>query len=164
MKSSSIGKRSACHCSECPPDSFFEVFQLIDQVAKKLRSIHSQTIKEANLTPTQYYVFTLLSEKDGRPLKELAAMCRCTPATITGIVDTLEKKDLVKRQPNPTDRRSLLAMLTQKGKAFRRSTPTTTKVFENCCTGLNPNEFRQLSRLLKKFDLSLRNCATERTN
>ncbi|MCP4606220.1 MAG: MarR family transcriptional regulator [Proteobacteria bacterium] len=140
---------------ECQSGSIGEIFQLIDLVAKKLKQVQRQTIKETNLTPTQYFILTLLWEKDERPFKELASACYCSRATITGIIDTLEKNGMVTRVPNPGDRRSLLAKLTENGRALRRSTPTLDGVFATCCAGLEPDEFRQLDELLKKLDASL---------
>ena len=132
-----------------------EIFQLIGLVEKKLKQFQRETIREANLTPPQYFILTLLWEKDGRPFKELASACHCSRATITGIADTLEKKELVTRAANPGDRRSLLVKLTEKGKSLKNSTPTLDKIFGNCCVGLEPDEARQLSQLLKKLNDSL---------
>ena len=140
---------------EYQPDSMPEIFQLIERVEKKLTRIQRETIKETGLTPPQYVVMTLLWEQDGRPFKELAAAVQCTRATMTGIVDTLEKKNLVARAPNPDDRRSLLVTLTPQGASLQRSTPTLDRIFHSCCAGLAPAEARQLSLLLKKLAASL---------
>jgi DNA-binding MarR family transcriptional regulator len=140
---------------EYQPGSMPEIFQLIDVVSKKLTQIQRETIQEANLTPPQYFVLTLLWAGDGRPLKELAAASHCSRATMTGIVDTLESKELVVRQPNPDDRRSLLVKLTASGQSLRESTPTVDRIFRGCCTGLEPAEAHELSRLLKKLNDTL---------
>ena len=132
-----------------------EIFQLIELVEKKLKQIQRETIKATQLTPPQYVVLTLLWEKDGRPFKELAAATHCSRATMTGIIDTLEKKELVTREPNPADRRSLLVRLTVQGQSLQYSTPSLDRIFRSCCVGLRPDEARQLSRLLKKLDDSL---------
>lgn len=114
-----------------------------------------ETIKETDLTPPQYVVMTLLWEKDGRTFKELAAGVQCTPPTMTGIIDTLEKKELVRRTPNPDDRRSLLVKLTEAGGALQKITPSLDRIFHSCCVGLKPEESRQLAQLLRKLDESL---------
>lgn len=137
--------------------SLTEVFELIDLTAKNLRRIQRQTVSEAGLTPPQYYVLHLLWERDQRPFKDLADACVCSRATITGIVDTLERKGLVVRKPNPADRRSLLATLTSAGRSLQHNTPSLEKVFANCCAGLAPHEFQQLGILLNKLNDSL-NC------
>jgi DNA-binding MarR family transcriptional regulator len=74
---------------------------------------------------------------------------------MTGIVDTLEGKGLVRREPNPYDRRSLLARLTPEGQAMQKSTPSLEGIFACCCDGLNADEARELSRLLRRLVDSL---------
>ncbi len=137
------------------PGSMPEVFQLIERIEKKLKQMERQTTRAADLTPPQYVVLRLLWEKDRRAFKELAAASYCTPATTTGIVDTLERKGLVTRQPNLDDRRSLLVALTEKGKSLQSSTSSIEMVFDDCCTSLEPNEIRQLCDLLKKLEDAL---------
>jgi len=137
------------------PGSMPEVFQLIELAGKKLKQMQRETIREADLTPPQYFILTLLWEEDGRPLKELAVAAHSSRATMTGIVDTLEGKGLVSREPNPDDRRSLLVKLTEKGEALQKSTPTLDRIFGSCCVGLEMDEIQQLSRLLKKLSDAL---------
>lgn len=135
--------------------SVAEVFQLVDTLAKKLRRYQRQTINEADLTPTQYSVLNLLWEKDGRQLVELAGACCCSPSTITGIVDTLENKGLVRRVSHPEDRRSLLVVLTDQGKELKGATPGLEKIFNGCCGGVPQSDLQQLAELLRRLDEAL---------
>ena len=129
-----------------------EVFQLIEGLQKRLAKFQGYTLKEAGLTPPQYYIMSLLSEKDGRPFKELAEVLTCTRATITGIVDTLENKGLVARHPHPDDRRSMLVKLTGRGRDLLQSTPGLEKTFGGCCCEvLSPREMLELHLLLRKL-------------
>ena len=48
---------------------------------------------------------------------ELARLWQVTPAVITGIIDRLEKRELVRREPDPNDRRRLRLALTETGLA-----------------------------------------------
>jgi DNA-binding MarR family transcriptional regulator len=137
------------------PRSISEIFELISLVEKKLKRIQRHTIQEANLTPSQYFVLSLLWEHDERPLNELATIFCASRPTITSIVDTLENKALVSRIPNPADRRSLLVKLTIDGKALQDSTPTLDHIFRGCCTGLTQDDFRLLGQLLHKLNHSL---------
>lgn len=132
-----------------------DVFTLLDQVARKLREIQRLTVSEVNLTPPQFHTLRLLWEQNGQPFKDLAVSNGCTRPTMTGIVDTLERKGLVTRQPNPDDRRSLLVTLTEKGKSLEDSTPDLDRIYAKCCVGLSVEEFRQLDSLLEKLDQSL---------
>jgi DNA-binding MarR family transcriptional regulator len=133
------------------PGSLPEIFQLVEQASRRLRQMQSQTLRLANLTPPQFYILTRLWQADGQPFKDLAQALSCTRATITGIVDTLERKGLVNRAPHPTDRRSQLVRLTQAGKELQGSSPDLQRTFGSCCTGLEPEESLELSRLLSKL-------------
>ncbi len=135
--------------------SMSEVFHLMDQTIKKLKQIQRRTLSEVGLTPPQYYLLTLLEEKEDRTFKELAGFLNCTQATLTGIVDTLTKNGFAFRIPNPSDRRSLLVKRTKKGKAVLKKTPDLNRQFNVCCIGLQQDEFTQLGNLLAKFNNSL---------
>ena len=141
--------------NEVPETSITEVFELIDQTAKNLRRIQRLTIHESGLTPSQYQVLHTLWDRDEMPFKDLASACYCTRPTITGLIDGLERKGLVSRKPNPEDRRSLLAGLTDEGRALQRRTPSLEKTYAKCCVGLEPQEFRQLGLLLRRLSESL---------
>ncbi len=132
-----------------------EVFELLDQVARKLREIQRLTMQAVNLTPPQFQTLRLLWEQEHQPPKDLAESSGCTRATMTGILDTLEKNGLVARQPNPGDRRSLLVALTEKGAALEGNIPDLDRIYASCCVGLSAEEFRQLGSLLEKLDRSL---------
>jgi DNA-binding MarR family transcriptional regulator len=133
-----------------------EIFQQIEALNKRLKQFHGKTLRDAKLTPPQYLILTLLVEKDKRPFKELAELLSCTRATITGIVDTMQKKGLVSRSPNPDDRRSLLVTLTGKGRLLLQNTPELGESYESCCFDVLPaKEARELSKLLRKLALAL---------
>lgn len=132
-----------------------DVFQLIDHAAKNLRRIERMTVEGAGLTPPQYHLLRTLWDDDLMPLKDLAEASNCTRATITGLIDSLEAKGLVRRVPNPEDRRSLLAELTPEGHALRQQSESLQAVYSQCCEGLAPYEFQQLGFLLSRLNDSL---------
>lgn len=140
---------------ECEAGSLAEIFQLIDTVAKKLTQLQRRRIGIVALTPPQYSILRLLWERDGRQLNELASACCCSPSTITGVVDTMEKKRFVTREVNPRDRRSLLVRLTEEGEALKEATPALEKILDGCCVGIEPHELEQLSKLLRKLNDTL---------
>ena len=137
------------------PDSLPEVFSLIGRIEKKLNKWQRNTIKSSNLTPAQLFILTFLAGEKKIALKDLAEACYCTKATITGIIDTMEKKGLVRRIPNPDDRRSLLAEITEAGMELSESTDTIESNCSDCCSLLTTEETVQLSRLLHKLDQEL---------
>lgn len=132
-----------------------ETFDLIAAIAKRAERFVMRTVAEAGLTPAQYLVVANLPDKGGRPLGELADALRCSPSTVTGVVDTMEKKDLVARQPNPEDRRSHLLVLTPKGRMLRKSSPGLEEFYEGCAMGMSKAEFERLRVMLLRLDACL---------
>jgi DNA-binding MarR family transcriptional regulator len=57
---------------------------------------------------------------DGKPLNhnEIGKLLRVTPATVTNMVNGLEKEGLVQRTPGESDRRTSLVVLTEDGRAL----------------------------------------------
>ena len=72
---------------------------------------------ELDLSAAQAIVLRLLSEP--RPMGELATAMHCDNSNITGIVDRLEERGLVERQPAAYDRRVKLIATTDAGVALR---------------------------------------------
>jgi DNA-binding MarR family transcriptional regulator len=147
-----MSRQRATSVEEYKQGSLPEAFRLIGAIEKKLDSMQRRMMQVAGLTPPQYVALSMLWEADERPLKELADGCQCTRATVTGIVDTLERKGLVTREPNPGDRRSILAKLTEKGRALQESAPSPDQMFGDCCNCLEPKETQQLIELLNKLN------------
>ena len=139
---------------ECVILDFSEVFQLVNTINKKFDKLQRQVVKKDNLTPPQYSILTELWKSDGKQFKELASACCCSPSTITGIIDTMEKNKLVYRESNPSDRRSLLVKLTPKGKEIEKVTPKMKIILGNCCEGVTPEEIELLTVLLRKLSNS----------
>ncbi len=137
------------------PDPMGETFDLIAAIAKRTERLVTRTVAEAGLTPAQYLVVANLPDKGGRPLGEMADILRCSPSTVTGVVDTMEKKELVAREPNPQDRRSHLLVLTPKGRMLRKSTPGLEDFYEGCTMGITKAEFERLRDMLLRLDACL---------
>ena len=82
---------------------------------------------------------------------ELADAAGVTRATMTGLVDTLERDGYVKREPDTHDRRMMSVLLTPKGEQFLREfLPGHFKVTGTIMSTLSETERRTLVRLLTK--------------
>jgi len=73
----------------------------------------------AGLSPAS--VWALVQLDPDRPIsqKELAARLHCSPSTVVNPTDRLEERGLVVRQPNPTDRRVNVLIVTPGGVRVR---------------------------------------------
>ena len=139
----------------CQPKDIVDVFELINILNKKYEKLQRDNIQELELTPTQHFILRELWQTDGQQFKDLADICNCSRSTITGVVDTMEKKRLVSRESHPSDRRSLLVKLTEKGKKLKNKTPPLESIVNGCCPGINQEEMEQLEELLQKLLNSL---------
>lgn len=74
-------------------------------------------IRSLGLTAPQFDIIATLGNTEGMRFKELGEKTLCTKGTLTGIVDRLADKGLVRRVASPTDGRSQIVQLTPAGEA-----------------------------------------------
>lgn len=86
--------------------------------ALKLGLLRSFKLRGLDVTTEQWGVLNLLFHKDGLTQTELARTAIKDKPNITRILDTMEKKKLVVRQPDPNDGRTFRIHLTGKGRAL----------------------------------------------
>ena len=112
----------------------------------------SHKVAHLNITAAQAMVLNFLGEEDQIPSHILGEKLRITSATMTGIIDRLEKLSLVERRANPDDRRAILVCLTDKG-ADCAAELRELFVETNCefLIGFNPEEESLFRELLKRL-------------
>jgi len=98
----------------------------------------------------------LLDKREDRPISrtraELADLANVTRATMTGLVDTLERDGLVTREPDPVDRRMMAVKLTGRGHSLlNRVLPGHFQRMAALMAPLSQTERRALVRLLVKI-------------
>lgn len=101
-----------------------EMFELMSSVYR-LQSMIQMRVEEAlkpyGVNLTCFFALTSLSiAKNGLRHKELADYLKIHPTTVTLVVDTLSRLDLVERRPYPKDRRVSLVCITDEGAALLR--------------------------------------------
>jgi DNA-binding MarR family transcriptional regulator len=83
---------------------------------------------------------------------ELADSAGVTRATMTGLIDTLERDGYVVREPDPSDRRMLLVRLTRKAENFlAKFLPIHFRGASEVMGALSESERKTLVRLLSKI-------------
>lgn len=83
---------------------------------------------------------------------ELADAAGVTRATMTGLIDTLERDGFVKREPDPDDRRMMSVLLTPRGEKFLQELlPGHFKAIATLMRTLTEAERKSLVRLLGKI-------------
>ena len=85
------------------------------QTMHRLQDLHAETSRPLGLTPQQAHLLcVLISGPLG--MTELSRILSIERSSLTSMVDRLERRDLVARVANPTDRRACRIELTAAGK------------------------------------------------
>ncbi len=107
-------------------------------------------IKTLGLTPSQFDVIATLGNTEGMNFKTLGQETLITKGTLTGIIDRLEAKGLVRRVSSGQDRRSTLIQLTEQGqKLFEKVFPEHIRYLSASFGHLDSEQQSQLRRLLR---------------
>jgi len=130
-------------------DTFTQTLDLAKKVIKKFSDLHRSLIQKYGLSLSQYCILKQLWAVDEKVFKDLAEDCHISRSTATGVVDTLEEKDLVTRETNPEDRRSIFVKLTEKGKAIKQMAPPQASVPQK--RRMQAEDVKMLNRLLMEL-------------
>ena len=100
-----------------------EVFLHLMQAGDEAFHVVDSHLAEHNISQGRFMVLMLLLNKSSncphpRTAAELADLSHVTRATMTGLIDALERDGLVKREPDLADRRMMSVTLTDKGRSL----------------------------------------------
>lgn len=125
---------------------------IITRTASRYRTEFSQILANqgfSDITPDYFIVLEWLWEEDNITIGQLAKRTNKDNASLTRILDGMERNDLVNRIPSATDKRSSLIVLTRYSKELKEKlTSIEATVLEKACEGLNPIEVKELIRML----------------
>jgi MarR family transcriptional regulator, lower aerobic nicotinate degradation pathway regulator len=113
-------------------------------------------LARTGVTADQFVVLAALSEADALTQRELVSRTSSDPNTIRAMLVLLERQDLIKRRPHPTDGRARSVCLTRKGRSafrslWRESEPLRTALMK----ALAPADAAVLVRQLRRIAESL---------
>lgn len=129
-----------------------------------LSAKHAAYLSAHGLGPAELEVLLRLSRSPGGELRmnDLAAQTSLTTSGITRLVDRLERSGLLRRKACPSDRRGLLAQVTDEGWAkLAEVLPAHLEVIEQWLVQpLDPAELDALMAALRKVRDAVRPCAS----
>ena len=121
----------------------------LSRAMRKVQRYYEVNLAPLEITTVQFYVLSSLWETDGTKFKELAKKLSMDGATLTGILDRLERQGFVTREDDPEDRRSLLVFLAEKSKLHRDEFRRLAETLDNEIRDQFENEdFATFSRML----------------
>jgi len=131
----------------------------LGKTTKMLACLVGETFQnnQIDLTREQWVLLIKLHQKDELPQNELAFITERDKTSLTRLVKTMERKELIKRRVSEADKRSKLVCLTNKGReVFKRSKPVMQKTIRNLQKGLTEEEVINTINVLKKFQENIR--------
>lgn len=98
-----------------------EIAVYLNLAACKLKQYTAAMLKQSNvdLTPEQFLLIDLLWNHGAMSQQKMADTMQKDKNSITKLVDALEKKDLVERRKDSSDRRSNTLTLTKKAESMK---------------------------------------------
>ncbi len=120
----------------------------------KLKTYLKNVLSEAgvSITPAQSGILFLLKKKDGRTMSELSQELTLDNSTLTGLVDRLERLDLVKRNAGTADRRASHVFITNRGREeIDRASTVIRRVNEQIKADFKEGEVEAFKKILKSF-------------
>ena len=121
---------------------------LFDRIGRLLRPL--------NVSAAGGLVLGILRDHGRMPPSELGERLIVTRATVTGLLDSLERHGFVRRSANPADRRSLLVEITPAGLAAIQQVRTLIHRNEKAwMAGLSEQELQRYIALLHRIQDSL---------
>lgn len=101
-------------------DPYLKLLRPLVETYLAFARVDNRHIKSLRLTPSQFDVIATLGDTDGMTCSELSAKTLVTKGTLTGVLDRLARKGLIRRQPVEGDRRYTKICLTDKGTTLFR--------------------------------------------
>ena len=84
-------------------------------IARKIHQNLTHKFSPYNITPEQWVVLNQIHINKNISQKKLADIIQKDPNNVKVLVDKLEQKSLIKRAPNPNDKRAFFLSTTNKG-------------------------------------------------
>ena len=103
------------------------------------------------LSPAQCHVLYVIEPGKPVPMKQLAASLSCDASNVTGLVDRLESRGLIRRQPGRQDRRVKELDLTPTGARLRAELVARMSTPPAAIGRLSARDQRELERILSRL-------------
>jgi DNA-binding MarR family transcriptional regulator len=147
-----------------------EVFLHLLRAGDEAVRVAGSHLAEHSLSKGRFMVLMLLlnhAHQNGRRCcspAELADLSGVTRATMTGLIDTLERDGLVNREPDLVDRRMMVVILTEKGRSLLETVlPPHLQRMAALMAPLSLPERRTLVELLNKIAQQAQDLSPNRT-
>jgi MarR family 2-MHQ and catechol resistance regulon transcriptional repressor len=138
-------------------DAYIKLMRAANSVAGRM----NRELVSSRLTESQFAVLEVLMHHGPLHQCQIAAKILKSGANLTTVLDNLQKRGLIIRQPDEQDRRSTIVELTPQGRRLIGDVfPVHARAIRDLMSALNSAEKTQLGDLCRKLGLA----ATASTN
>ncbi len=136
--------------------SLESIFRLVHslkrQMSEQIESLDSE------IAPMNIRVMKIITKKSPCTAIDIAHFLNRDKAQVTRLVNALINQELVKKSPNPEDKRSQLLVLTSKGgEIMTKVSNIDREMLQRMTKGMNEDELEQFSRIASKMAQNLEN-------
>lgn len=147
MPSSSVNRTHLAQWDEVlAPQSLGYRIKLLSQL---LARTFQERLEPFGLTPFHWVVLCCLWQEDGLATSTLGERLQQVGGTLTGVLDRMEERGLVRRERDSRDRRIWRIWLTEAGKQLEEELPPIAlEIREKAMAGISKTEQELLSKLI----------------
>lgn len=123
----------------------------IKLLSQLLTRTFQERLEPFGLTPFHWVVLCCLWKEDGLPTCTLGERLKQVGGTLTGVIDRMEERGLVRRERDSYDRRIWRIWLTPAGKELETELPPVSReIYEQAMAGFSLSERERLSQLIDR--------------
>lgn len=132
-----------------PYNLAYRVKLLSQLFARKLQAV----LEPYGLTPAHWGVLCCLWQEDGVATITISQRLQQLGGTFTGVLESMEKQGLIRRERDAEDRRVWRVWLTETGEALRETLPPIVRELEKDLYGcLSSEELQQFSEMVDRMN------------
>ena len=145
MNYSSINEKTIDFTSSLP--------MLLNRSLDAIMPPYRDLFQEFGVTEQQWRVLRVLWEQKHLTSAQISNLTLLPSPSLVGILDRLERKDLVKRLRSTSDRREINITITNLGRELQSKVMPKVKLIQDQTREkLSPTEWKQINNILKKLD------------
>jgi len=145
MNYSSINEKTIDFTSSLP--------MLLNRSLDAIMPPYRDLFQEFGVTEQQWRVLRVLWEQKHLTSAQISSLTLLPSPSLVGILDRLERKDLVKRLRSTSDRREINITITNLGRELQSKVMPKVKLIQDQTREkLSPTEWKQINNILKKLD------------
>lgn len=121
----------------------------LDIALRNMDQIYRQIVQPLGISVIEVYILRALYERDGQHASELARAVGRAATSFTPNLDKLQSKGLIKRKPDPGDRRAVRIYLTKEAQTCKDEVlENAQRIDENIRNMFSQSDFQAFERVL----------------